>query len=98
MKIPQHFRDIAVRMHQDVGLILPQPVSGEDLCDYLVRGATAEQAKVAADFIDDLLAAGLSNDELAAVWGKAGAAFSAEPDTVVAFLQSLRAKLLEGGS
>jgi hypothetical protein len=91
MQVPKEFREVAVRMHQDIDLVL-QP--GDDLIDYLGRSTPPNRGAVVS-FIDELLSSDLSGEELIDVWIKAGADCSVGPDEIASFFQMLRSKLLE---
>jgi hypothetical protein len=97
MEIPQQFRDIAIQMHQDIDLVLPAETDRHSFVAYLVRGAAEPQRQVAAQFIDTLLSSGLSQQELVAIWAKAGADWYLSESDIKQFLEQLRDALRPAG-
>jgi len=90
MDIPQQFRYIARRMHQDIDRILPAESGKDEFIEYLVRGLPSSQREIAARFIDKLLSSNLTTHELVALWTKAGADWYMTESNVVPFLEQLR--------
>lgn len=94
MQIPREFHDLAVRMHQDIDLVLSLETEGiQGLIEYLVEGTGERQRQGAAAFIDLLLSSKLTNQELVTAWIEAGADCSVEKGHIVPFLEQLRDRL-----
>ncbi len=69
MNVPDAFSRMARHMHADVELVVR---SDDELPAYLARSLTAQEKEIAAGFIEQLLAAGLSDEDLVKIWSETG--------------------------
>lgn len=61
---------MALLMHQDIDLVAP---TEEELFPYLAGGLTEDERATVIHFVEELLAADLSGNQLADIWSDAGA-------------------------
>ena len=88
---PEAFMKLCQRFYQDVGDDHP---TLDALAKFGVRGISAEDSEVVAAFLDELLSAQMSEDELKAVWWSTSAdVYFKDGEQLVLFLKSMREKL-----
>ena len=69
MNVPDAFSRMARHMHADVELVVR---SDDELPACLARSLTAREKSIASGFIEQLLAAGLSDEDLVKIWSETG--------------------------
>jgi len=92
VQIPPEFRDVALKMHQDMPHLLSMKDEGE-IIDYLADGVSPSKSATAAEYVDGLLRSALTARELTTLWVEAGADFSVSVHGIVRFLTMLRDRL-----
>lgn len=72
MKVPDEFANFCIPFDPDIfEQDKDQYLPGEDVISFAVRQASDRQKRVVRDFIDKVLAASLSDRELANIWSEA---------------------------
>lgn len=96
VKMPPEFRDVALKMHQDVPHFLSMKDEGE-IIDCLADGVSPRNSATVAEYIDGLLRSALTARELTTLWVEAGADLSVSEHGIVHFLTILRDRLRQQG-
>lgn len=92
MEIPLEFKNMALRMHQDLPEFISM-TSENEIAEYLAGGVGVEERGPIVIFLDRVLASDLEPDDLARMWVEAGADWFVSSKGIIRFLTMLRDEL-----